>query len=148
MNGRGMKVKISEQAAQAQEAEDAPKVLVIDRSEAQLTFEEQIEINEVCGDMRDSVNALALQARGAARHIERPNNMLKRAALESYLRQAETAIANAKRALTRLSFAAVVLACLALAGCGSSDSRDEGQRGSAVSTPGHTCENGQCWKNQ
>lgn len=110
----------------------------------QLSECEKVEMDEACGEVRDEANALHNEAIGLARHIKRPSHMLKREALERYLRQISLRAERLQAALMRLPYMPAVLvlaACLLLPGCGSS--RAESDAAPAPSSA-PACIGGQC----
>lgn len=136
--------------ANEREESTSSSTVRIERDYSQLTPEEQVEMADACGDVRDSVRLMHAESIALARHIDRPSAMLKRERMEMYLRKIQNQAIELQRALMKIPYSVtaglVLAACLLLPGCG--DSRRTDSDAAAVSSvPGSgpaTCTNGQC----
>lgn len=124
----------------------------IDRTEAQLTRQEEIEIADAFRDLRTAQRNIDTQNYQLKGLVERPNNLVstqKIAAVSGNLfglaQTLEAALRKINKLLRGVAAVLTLAALVSLAGCGS---HSQGNGGSDDSSTGRseesTCSNGQC----
>lgn len=135
-------------AEEAREEEESFEEVKIDRSEAQLTRQEELEIVDACGEVRDAVRKMHPDSIALMRHIDRGNAQLRREKMEEYARAMSIQFNKMMKALKRIPYlvapALIAVACLMLAGCGGDYQGRSGGDSAAASGTHLSCPGGQC----